>query len=70
MCPSEALTMYWLPKYLPIVFAFAGDSTMTSDLAILDTVNNLPRHFYKVSARKLPNLTEQLQIEQGRNHFG
>src|SRR5213593_2289035 len=31
MCPTEALTVYPLPRYLPIVFALAGDSTMTSD---------------------------------------
>src|ERR1700722_16789599 len=28
-CPSEAFTTNCLPRYLPIVFAFAGDSTMT-----------------------------------------
>src|SRR3954451_15070412 len=33
--PKEALTRYCLPRYFPIVFAFAGDSTMTSDLARL-----------------------------------
>src|SRR5436190_19190570 len=29
-CPTVALTVYPEPKYLPIVFAFVGDSTMTS----------------------------------------
>src|ERR1700735_1882497 len=28
-CPSEAFTTNCLPRYLPIVFSFAGDSTMT-----------------------------------------
>jgi hypothetical protein len=30
----EASTTYSLPRYLLIVFAFAGDSTITSDFAI------------------------------------
>ena len=36
-CPLDATTLYLLPKNLPIVFAFAGDSTMTSvsDIAFL-----------------------------------
>ena len=29
-CPYEARTLYALPKYLLIVFAFAGDSTITT----------------------------------------
>ena len=32
--PSEALTRNFLPRYLPIVFALAGDSTMTREFAI------------------------------------
>ncbi|OPY57986.1 MAG: hypothetical protein A4E56_03452 [Pelotomaculum sp. PtaU1.Bin065] len=28
-CPMEALTIYFLPRNLLIVFAFAGDSTIT-----------------------------------------
>ena len=31
-CPTLDFTMKSEPKYLLIVFAFAGDSTMTSDL--------------------------------------
>ena len=34
MCPTLDLTMYSLPKYLLIVFALAGDSTITKDLDI------------------------------------
>src|SRR5579863_701614 len=34
MCPSDAFTTNCLPKYLLIVFAFAGDSTITSAFAI------------------------------------
>src|SRR5690606_27341117 len=30
MCPTEASTSYSSPRYLAMVFAFAGDSTMTS----------------------------------------
>src|SRR6202035_2313707 len=30
----EACTSYPLPRYFPIVFALAGDSTITSDLLI------------------------------------
>src|SRR5207245_4867365 len=33
--PRDALTVYSRPKYLLIVFAFAGDSTMTSERAML-----------------------------------
>ncbi len=32
--PTLDLTIYLSPRYLLIVFAFAGDSTMTSDFAI------------------------------------
>ena len=32
MCPTDALTAYPGPRYLRIVFAFAGDSTITRDL--------------------------------------
>ncbi|MNV86715.1 hypothetical protein D3C71_1807680 [compost metagenome] len=32
-CPIDAFTIYLLPKYLPIVFALAGDSTMTNESA-------------------------------------
>ena len=32
MWPILDFTTYWLPKYLLIVLALAGDSTMTSDL--------------------------------------
>src|SRR5579883_1995360 len=35
MWPSEALTRYCRPRYLPMVFAFAGDSTMTRFLAMM-----------------------------------
>jgi len=31
MWPTEALTVKFFPRYLPMVFALAGDSTMTSD---------------------------------------
>src|ERR1700722_10604916 len=34
-CPSEAFTTNCLPRYLPIVFAFAGDSTMTRLFSIV-----------------------------------
>src|SRR2546429_6255650 len=32
--PMDALTVWFRPKYLLIVFAFAGDSTMTSERAM------------------------------------
>jgi hypothetical protein len=32
MCPTEAITLYLLPKNLLMVFALEGDSTITSDL--------------------------------------
>src|SRR6266436_3328626 len=34
MWPTDASTMKSFPRYLLIVFAFAGDSTITSDLLI------------------------------------
>src|SRR5271154_2237454 len=34
MWPTEASTVKSFPRYLLIVFAFAGDSTITSDLLI------------------------------------
>ena len=36
--PSDALTTYCLPRYLLMVFAFAGDSTITR---AFDTVTTL-----------------------------
>ena len=34
ICPTLDFTTYWLPKYLLMVFALAGDSTITKDLLI------------------------------------
>jgi hypothetical protein len=34
-CPMDAFTVKFFPKYLLMVFAFAGDSTITRDLAML-----------------------------------
>ena len=34
MCPTLDSTIYSEPKYLDIVLAFAGDSTITSDFDI------------------------------------
>ena len=44
MCPIDARTSKPLPRYFSIVFALAGDSTITSDfvIAILITVPDLP----------------------------
>ncbi len=36
ICPTLDLTIKLEPRYWPIVFAFAGDSTITSDLVITD----------------------------------
>src|SRR5882672_11450570 len=38
ICPIEAITMKSLPRYLLIVFALAGDSTMTRFFAITSQV--------------------------------
>ena len=43
ICPTLDLTIYSDPKYLDIVLAFAGDSTITRDLAIIK-INSF---FYK-----------------------
>src|SRR5579883_2603011 len=40
ICPSEALTMYCLPRYLLMVFALVGDSTITRAFAILIQKND------------------------------
>src|SRR6185437_6934594 len=42
MCPIEATTLKSGPRYLLMVFAFPGDSTMTRDLAI--AIGPQPRH--------------------------
>src|SRR5690348_18055711 len=76
MCPSDALTTYCLPRYLLMVFALAGDSTITRALAILRfqlgtarpwrlqiTQLTLP-HFYKVLSRKLFDQPQHLQLEE------
>src|SRR5712692_8069388 len=40
ICPIEAITMKSLPRYLLIVFALAGDSTMTKFFAITSQVRS------------------------------
>src|SRR5919204_6991579 len=42
MCPIDATTLKSRPRYLLIVFAFAGDSTTTNAFAI--ELDLLPRH--------------------------
>src|SRR3977135_2846284 len=42
ICPIEAITMKSLPRYLLIVFALAGDSTMTKFFAITSQVRSGP----------------------------
>src|SRR5689334_15905639 len=49
-CPIDAITLKSRPRYLLIVFAFAGDSTMTSDLAIPFTNSRLVK-FDKAAPR-------------------
>src|SRR5665213_3533382 len=45
MWPSDALTMKFFPRYLLIVFAFVGDSTITSAFAICQLpAQNKPRY--------------------------
>jgi hypothetical protein len=34
MCPTEAFTSNPLPRYFSIVFALAGDSTITNDFVV------------------------------------
>ena len=36
MCPTLDSTIYSDPRYFEIVLAFAGDSTITKDLAIIN----------------------------------
>src|ERR1700722_8244430 len=66
-CPSEAFTTNCLPRYLPIVFAFAGDSTMTRDFAI-EFLNRKSAYGYMLvdqSAKVLPHSTSV----RGLPHF-
>ncbi len=58
MWPMEALTLKFRPKYLLIVFAFAGDSTMTSDFPMVIVLNRKARReavcpFHYLALQKL-----------------
>src|ERR1035438_5476623 len=74
MCPSDAFTTNCLPRYLLMVFAFAGDSTITNAFAIFsfgmiaDYPVTLP-HFNKILARQLLNKPEHLQFEERRDEL-
>src|ERR1700675_4927828 len=48
--PIEALTTNSFPRYLPIVLAFAGDSTITNDSGNLDS-SSLIRRGLRVKGR-------------------
>src|SRR5215831_3249617 len=72
--PREAFTTKFLPRYLLIVFAFAGDSTITRAFAIkLHSQNKPPPwmapselpHFNKVAPGQLLHGAFDLQFEQG-----
>src|SRR6185312_12605203 len=54
-CPTVARTRYAGPRYLPMVLAFAGDSTMTSDLpAIVAKSSGSSTGLRRVVRRPLP----------------
>src|ERR1041385_4022938 len=68
-CPMEAMTLKSRPKYLLIVFAFAGDSTMTSALAIPST-NSRIVNSDKTCAWNTQNSAVQFQLAQFRQQDG
>src|SRR4051812_16759059 len=68
-CPIDASTLYSFPRYLLIVFAFAGDSTMTNAFAIEPDwtfVNTLarPAKPYEPPAGHSPQCTSELELDQ------
>src|ERR1700694_3132148 len=83
--PSEASTVKPLPRYFWMVFAFAGDSTMTKPLVNVSSIDNYAfceastnwkkstsyglESFYKVLPRQLLHLAGQLQFKQRRKYF-
>src|SRR5258708_38779911 len=83
ICPIEAITTKSLPRYLLIVFALAGDSTMTRFLVITYSIRVtdrylfhdrglLPNHLQKVFGSGNENNTKYaLNTKQScdRQHF-
>src|SRR6266853_5090473 len=77
ICPIEAITTKSLPRYLLIVFALAGDSTMTrflvitysirvTDRYLFDDRGLLPNHLQKVFGSGNENNTKYaLNTKQG-----
>ena len=61
--PTLDLTMKSLPRYLLIVLAFAGDSTMTKDLPIL----SLNCALFYVASRSLADKFDLLRLESIHN---
>ena len=55
ICPIEATTRKPEPRYLLIVRALAGDSTMTNDFAILPLDSPLPYHHSQDRLKRPPS---------------
>src|SRR3984893_8890192 len=84
--PSEASTVKPFPRYFWMVFAFAGDSTMTKPLANLSSVNYYAfceastnqkkstsyglESFHKILPRQLLHFARQLHFKQRRKYLG
>src|SRR5580765_1958128 len=71
MCPIDARTLKSRPRYLLMVFAFAGDSTTTSAFAIVASFFTLAR---SVNSDETPaadprDRPAQFQLEQPRQKF-
>src|ERR1043165_7271055 len=64
-CPTDALTRKSFPMNLLIVFAFAGDSTMTRFLAIAE--RQKVRGLWRNSSRAREGGTIPLAFRTGRN---
>src|SRR5580692_540359 len=83
-CPSEASTVKPLPKYFWMVFALAGDSTITKPLLNVSSVDSYAfceastnwknstsyelESLHKILARQLLYLTGKLELEESRKY--
>src|SRR6266446_6356434 len=62
--PTDAFTWYLRPRYLPSVFALAGDSTMTRFLAMVRNAAGSRRLAPEALAGKLRDEAAELEREQ------
>src|ERR1700694_6051847 len=68
MCPTDARTSYPLPRYFSIVFALAGDSTITNALLIAILITN-PTWACWTLKREFRLTYERLEIDARAGQF-